>query len=245
MLTSAHVAQARPFAASPRGGFSIPDVDRLVARVVATLASYEGTGTPGREGLTATSLGNVVLPSVFAERGYAMLEVQDFLDAVHETLATYEQRDAFPASAVAATSWVPAADTDAPAGSGVLAQSQALGRISSQDRRPVPSVPIPTNVAPAIRALASVGSGRPPAVLPAGPSGPPPPPVAPSAPAAAPAPARDYGMDADALIFELQSAVAQSRARGTLQVSVQVPGQQLRVMRVVETAPGSITIVAQ
>jgi hypothetical protein len=52
-------------------------------------------------------------------------------------------------------------------------------------------------------------------------------------------------MDAEALIFELQSAVAQSRARGTLQVSVQVPGQQLRAMRVVESAPGTITIVAQ
>lgn len=236
MLTSVEAAHAR-FTTSPRGGFSLAAVDALRARVAATLASHEGTGTPGRGGLTAEALSSIILPSVSAEPGYALLEVQDFIDEAYEALASFEHRAASPHVAVPQH---PAATLADPTGS------------SAQGPWPAPSRPLPRNVTPAIRALAAVGSapapdGRRLRAVPAaasqqtsswpGAHAP--------APAPAPAPSRPYGMDADALVFELQQAVSRSRARGTLDVSVQVPGQQLRVMRVVETTPGSITIVAQ
>ncbi|PFG34583.1 hypothetical protein [Sanguibacter antarcticus] len=234
MLTSDQVANVHRFAASSRGGFSTTDVDALVAHVVRTLASYEGTGTPGPDGLTAAALSSATLPSVSSEPGYPLLEVQDLLDEVHETLATYEQRGAFPA-----TSWIPAADTDAPAGSGVLASVSVLADHQAH------SAPLPTNMTPAVRALASVGGGsRGPLPAPAGGSSDLTLPATPSW-ADERTPARDYGMDADSLLVELQSVIAQSRARGSLEVTVQVPGQHLRVMRVVESSPGKITIVAQ
>ena len=242
MLTSVQAAHARRFTASLHGGFSVPAVDELRARLAATLASYEGTGTPGRAGLTADELSRVVLPSVIAERGYALLEVQDFLDEAYEALATFEERAARPESSTWAAqgTWHPQEPSVVPA---------ASAHVPSE--RPAPSRPLPRNVTPAIRALAAVGGSPRPDVLPPSPPVTPRPaatgPVAPWAGAqpAAPAPARAYGMDADALLFELQQVVAQSRARGALQVSVQVPGQQLRVLRVVESAPGTITIVAQ
>lgn len=235
MLTSVQAAHAR-FTTSPRGGFDLAAVDALRAHVAATLASHEGTGTPGRGGLTAEALSTVVLPSVSTEPGYALLEVQDFIDEAHEALASFEHR---AASSQAAAPQHPAVASAYPTGT------------ATQGPWPAPSRPLPRNVTPAIRALAAVGSAPAPdgRRLTAVPASAAPQPVSSwrdePAPAPAPAPSRPYGMDADALVFELQQAVSRSRARGTLEVSVQIPGQQLRVMRVVETTPGSITIVAQ
>ena len=254
MLTSVQAAHARRFTASPHGGFSAPAVDELRARVAATLASYEGTGTPGRHGLTADELNHVVLPSVIAQPGYALLEVQDFLDEALEALSAFEQRAHRPAPAAAPSapaSW-------APQGTWVPQEAAPVPAPNAHvpAERPAPSRPLPRNVTAAIRARAAVGAASRPDTLPPSQSvAPRPLPTAPAAPApvgpwpGAPspvsAPARAYGMDADALLFELQQVIAQSRARGSLQVSVQVPGQQLRVLRVVESAPGTVTIVAQ
>lgn len=258
MLTTGQVLQRRRFAPSPSGGFASREVDAFVDRILATLGSYERTGTPDAGGVTADDVLRTTFTSVVSEPSYGFLDVQDFLDSVHETLAILESRVAYPPQAMSlaratsvpavgpgATTWTPqGADPGRTAALPVVPASPPVGAMprtaSYGERGPAAAATdrrrAPTNLSSAVGVLSRTA-----ARAPAGTAWS----HAPAPVPAAPAPEPMRGMDVDALIFELQRASAESRSRGALHVEIQTAGGAAAVLRVVEATPGTITIIAQ